>query len=162
MFSKLSNIISSKLKVHFLIWECKLWIPVCYQLYLKMRNFNVLTGSRSLSICITDTWLWVFSNVVHDSSIISYKALWLFSTDAVFPNGMQNCEEEADISGLNDKLTDGYSQSKWVAEQIITSARKRGIPAAIYRLGIKACHSWVWVAFDRENHILNRTLITLI
>lgn len=54
---------------------------------------------------------------------------------------MQNCEEEADISGLNDKLIDGYSQSKWVAEQIITSARKRGIPAAIYRLGIKACHS---------------------
>ena len=48
---------------------------------------------------------------------------------------MQDCEEEADIADLSDQLTDGYSQSKWVAEQIISSARKRGIPAAIYRLG---------------------------
>jgi thioester reductase-like protein len=54
----------------------------------------------------------------------------------VFPNGVERCEEDADISTFSDKLTDGYSQSKWVAEQIITGARKRGIPAAVYRLGI--------------------------
>lgn len=75
------------------------------------------------------------ANVVQFACTGKIKPIHYISTDAVFPNGMQNCEEEADISDLNDKLTDGYSQSKWVAEQIITSARKRGIPAAIYRLG---------------------------
>lgn len=30
---------------------------------------------------------------------------------------------------------DGYAQSKWVAEQLVTEAMARGIPAAVYRLG---------------------------
>lgn len=32
-------------------------------------------------------------------------------------------------------LTDGYSQTKWVAEQLVLKARSRGLPVAIYRLG---------------------------
>lgn len=85
-----------------------------------------------------------FPNIHFLSKLLVYKLIeyeysleiiFLCSTDAVFPNGGENCEEDADISTFSDRLTDGYSQSKWVAEQIITSARKRGIPAAIYRLG---------------------------
>ena len=34
-----------------------------------------------------------------------------------------------------DKLEDGYSQSKWVAEQLVLKAMERGLPAAIYRPG---------------------------
>lgn len=32
-------------------------------------------------------------------------------------------------------LNGGYAQSKWVAEKLITEARKRGIPCNIYRPG---------------------------
>jgi thioester reductase-like protein len=32
-------------------------------------------------------------------------------------------------------LTGGYPQSKWVAEKLVMEARKRGIPANIYRPG---------------------------
>ena len=39
-----------------------------------------------------------------------------------------------------DSLEDGYSQSKWVAEQLVINAMDRGLPAAIYRLGSLNIH----------------------
>ncbi|MEH2290126.1 thioester reductase domain-containing protein [Nostoc sp.] len=35
----------------------------------------------------------------------------------------------------------GYSQSKWVAEKLVTAARDRGLPVCIYRLGRISGHS---------------------
>ena len=57
------------------------------------------------------------------------------STDAVFPHGLSDVGEEEDVTSYADQLTDGYSQSKWVAEQLVRRAMSRGLPAAIYRLG---------------------------
>lgn len=57
------------------------------------------------------------------------------STNAVFPHGMTGCSEKFDITQLHSKLEDGYAQSKWVAEQLVTRAGQRGIPVVIYRLG---------------------------
>ncbi len=37
--------------------------------------------------------------------------------------------------------TDGYSQSKWVAEKILALGRARGIPSMVYRLGEVMPHS---------------------
>ena len=48
-------------------------------------------------------------------------------------------ENESVDSGKN--LKDGYSQSKWVAEQLIIAARSRGIPTTIYRPGMIGGHS---------------------
>lgn len=59
------------------------------------------------------------------------------STDAVFPNGLSDCSESADMSQFATQLTNGYSKSKWVAEQLVMRALKRGMPAAIYRPGEK-------------------------
>ena len=39
------------------------------------------------------------------------------------------------MSTYGDQLSDGYSQSKWVSEQLVQRAKSRGLPVVIYRLG---------------------------
>ena len=58
-----------------------------------------------------------------------------FSTDAVFPHGLKECSEDDDMTLHANSLEDGYSQSKWVAEQLVLRAMGKGLPAAIYRPG---------------------------
>lgn len=48
--------------------------------------------------------------------------------------------EESEL-GNPDELLSGYAQSKWVAEQLLLEARRRAIPATIYRPGIISGHS---------------------
>ncbi|KNC51165.1 amino acid adenylation domain-containing protein [Thecamonas trahens ATCC 50062] len=49
---------------------------------------------------------------------------------------------ETDVFPRWERLVSGYSQSKWVGEQIVALARcERGVPASIYRLGRIAPHS---------------------
>lgn len=55
------------------------------------------------------------------------------STDAVFPEGFQDCKEDANMMMYADKLVSGYAQTKWVAEQLVLHAHGRGLPAAVYR-----------------------------
>ncbi|XP_046369445.2 glycine betaine reductase ATRR-like isoform X1 [Haliotis rufescens] len=80
-------------------------------------------------------------NVLGTANIILFactgkvKPIHYISTDAVFPNGLAGCSEEDDASSYHDDLEDGYSQSKWVAEQLVKKAGKRGLPVTIYRLG---------------------------
>lgn len=53
----------------------------------------------------------------------------------MFPTGKKNCSEDENIDDYHPDLNDGYSQSKWVAEQLITRAGQKGLPVVIYRLG---------------------------
>ncbi len=50
----------------------------------------------------------------------------------------------------------GYAQSKWVAEKLVAQAGERGIPYAIYRLGLVSGHS-VSGAWNRDNLISSMT-----
>ena len=52
----------------------------------------------------------------------------------------------------NQAPLDGYSQSKWVAEMLITAARDRGIPTYIYRLGRVSGHSQTGV-FNQDDFL---------
>lgn len=51
----------------------------------------------------------------------------------------------------------GYSLSKWVAEQIVLQCRERGLPVTIYRLGTVAGHSRLGVS--NTNDLLYRLLM---
>ncbi|MBM0276633.1 amino acid adenylation domain-containing protein [Micromonospora tarensis] len=50
---------------------------------------------------------------------------------------------------------DGYSQSKWVGEQLLRAATEQGVPAAVVRLGEVAAHS-------RTGHANPRSSVTMI
>lgn len=48
---------------------------------------------------------------------------------------MKDADEDLNIENVEGKLNDGYSQTKWVAERLVTMSQSRGLPATIYRLG---------------------------
>ncbi|KAJ9141745.1 AMP-binding enzyme [Pleurostoma richardsiae] len=59
------------------------------------------------------------------------------STNGVLPPSKEGWPEDAMI-GIDDvptKLMDGYGQTKWVAEQLVQEANRRGLPVRIYRPG---------------------------
>ena len=53
-------------------------------------------------------------------------------------------------------LSDGYAQSKWVAEKLLMTARDRGIPVCIYRLGSITGHSQTGIS--QTNDLICRTI----
>ncbi|RVX75180.1 hypothetical protein B0A52_00532 [Exophiala mesophila] len=46
-----------------------------------------------------------------------------------------------DVDQVPTKLADGYGQTKWVAEQLVLEAGRRGIPVRIHRAGTISGHS---------------------
>ncbi|WP_131773932.1 non-ribosomal peptide synthetase, partial [Protofrankia symbiont of Coriaria myrtifolia] len=63
------------------------------------------------------------------------KRLWHLSTVSVLGDGPPG-PPTVDVSGRRHGLpADGYSQSKWTAEQLLERARSRGLPATVCRLG---------------------------
>ncbi|KAI0155327.1 enterobactin synthetase component F [Xylariaceae sp. FL1272] len=65
------------------------------------------------------------------------------STNGVLPNSVQGWDENAmvPIDDVPEKLLDGYGQTKWVCEQLVLEAEKRGLPARVYRPGTISGHS---------------------
>lgn len=46
-----------------------------------------------------------------------------------------------DVDKVPEKLPDGYGQSKWVAEQLVVEAGRRGVPVKVHRAGTISGHS---------------------
>ncbi|KAI6192623.1 Fatty acid synthase [Aphelenchoides besseyi] len=90
--------------------------------YQALHGINVLGSKNVLDFC-------------HRNKI---KPLHYISTDAVIPHGLEEVDEDYDISMGREKLSDGYSQSKYVAEQLVKRSQQRGLPVIIYRLGNQA------------------------
>ncbi|NEO98536.1 MAG: NAD-dependent epimerase/dehydratase family protein [Symploca sp. SIO2E9] len=72
------------------------------------------------------------------------KPVHFISTASVFSgdgySGVRFIREQENIDNGQVPFT-GYTQSKWVAEKLVTAARDRGLPVCIYRLGRISGHS---------------------
>ena len=77
------------------------------------------------------------AEIVHFCTIGKVKPLHYISSNSVLPMGSKTdiYEEDSDISLISNKLEGGYAQSKWVAEQLVYTAMKGGLPAVVYRCG---------------------------
>ncbi|ORY66614.1 AMP-binding enzyme [Pseudomassariella vexata] len=65
------------------------------------------------------------------------------STNGVLPPSTDGWTEDAviDVEDVPEKLVDGYGQTKWVAEQLVREASRRGMPVKIHRPGTISGHS---------------------
>ncbi|KAH0839107.1 hypothetical protein AYO21_04700 [Fonsecaea monophora] len=80
------------------------------------------------------------------------------STNGVLPPSRDGWDEDAmlDVDDVPEKLADGYGQSKWVAEQLVREAGRRGLPVKIHRAGTISGHSTTGAgnAWDLLNAII--------
>ena len=105
----------------------------------------ILIDKWRLCLCRTRTGIFSFVVILWLCQCITYSTYVVFvcwccgyffdSTDAVFPHKLQAVDEYYNMASCSHLLTDGYSQSKWVAEQLVLRAMERGLPATVYRLG---------------------------
>ncbi|HBB34379.1 MAG TPA: phenylalanine racemase [Cyanobacteria bacterium UBA9273] len=93
------------------------------------------------------------------ASLVHVKPVHFISTLDVFQSphyaGMSVILEQDELAHCQG-LSDGYAQSKWVAEKLVMAARTRGIPACIYRLGTIIGHSQTGAA--QTNDFIARLL----
>ncbi|RMZ84757.1 hypothetical protein DV737_g1017, partial [Chaetothyriales sp. CBS 132003] len=74
---------------------------------------------------------------------VSGATVQYISTNGVLPASQGGWPEEAmlGVEQVATKLADGYGQTKWVAEQLVVEADRRGIPVRILRAGTISGHS---------------------
>ena len=89
------------------------------------------------------------------------KPVHYISTLGVFSNTYQQTLTETEQPQWDDGLVSGYSQSKWVAEQLLITARNRGLPLCIYRPDIVLGHSQTGI-INFNDYFLCNVLLTCI
>ncbi|KAL1303784.1 hypothetical protein AAFC00_007121 [Neodothiora populina] len=80
------------------------------------------------------------------------------STNGVLPPSQEGWPEDTilDVEEVPEKLLDGYGHSKWVAEQLVLEAGRRGLPIRVMRVGTISGHSTTGAAnaWDLFNALL--------
>jgi thioester reductase-like protein len=104
------------------IYHCGAWVNALYP-YSILRQANVMGTVEVLRL----------------ATRARRKPLHYVSSTGIFPgHGYSNGHviREEDELPASEVLTTGYAKSKWVAEKLVAEARSRGVPVAIYRLGL--------------------------
>nr|WP_245940115.1 amino acid adenylation domain-containing protein [Stenomitos frigidus] len=107
--------------------------------YSALRNANVLGTETVLRLATQAKTIPVhYMSTIDVFHSADYRATPLrLETDTPL-----NCEG----------YTEGYAQSKWVAEKLVMAARDRGLPVCVYRIGMVVGHSQTG-AFQLDNLI---------
>jgi thioester reductase-like protein len=82
--------------------------------------------------------------VIRLAGQVKLKPVHYISTLSVFPlegNPEGKAFHEEDPLVYRPGLMNGYAESKWVAEKLMTTARSKGLPVVIYRVGEVIGHS---------------------
>jgi thioester reductase-like protein len=174
-----ANFEESKQKLHRALASYALWreelspriVPVVGDLSapllgLSERQFRTLAGKIDAIYHNGALVNWISSyhqlkptNVLGTQEVLrlaSYskaKPVHFISTLAVFPvlgSAEVKTIREQNVLDHGGVLYGGYTQSKWVAEKLVTIARSRGIPVCIYRPALITGHSQtgVWNTDD--------------
>ena len=100
--------------------------------YAQLRGANVVGTLSAMSLCEggkPKRFVFVSSTSVLDTE--HYVRL----SDNILANGGEGVPESDDLMGSRTKLPTGYGQSKWVSEQLVMEAGKRGLQGIIIRPG---------------------------
>lgn len=100
--------------------------------YAQMRGANVLGTLSAMSLCESGKakrFVFISSTSVLDTE--HYVRL----SDSVLAKGGEGVLESDDLQGSRKTLPTGYGQTKWVSEQLVMEAAKRGLQGAIVRPG---------------------------
>jgi thioester reductase-like protein len=126
-------------------------VPVCGdlgqpQLGLAQETWNSLAGEIDTVFHNGATVNYLFNydrmrdaNVVGTNEVLRLafegrqKAFNYVSTTFVFGWAVKKVLFETDMNADMELLDFGYSQSKWVAEQVVFEARRRGLPTRVFR-----------------------------
>lgn len=123
--------------------------------YEALKAVNILGTQEVLRLAVTN-----------GISTTRVKPVHYVSTNGVFPfeNSTVQSVRYLETSVENDweNLVDGYSQSKWVAEQMCLEARSRGLPVSILRPGNMSPSSktGIWNQDDFIYYLLKGCIFT--
>jgi thioester reductase-like protein/amino acid adenylation domain-containing protein len=109
------------------IYHCGAFVNLIYP-YPALRTANVMGTQEILKL----------------ASHLKIKPVHFISTLDVFQSphyAKMPVILEQDPLTVGEGLSDGYAQSKWVAEKLVMEARSRGIPVCIYRPATITAHS---------------------
>ncbi|MBN1993219.1 MAG: amino acid adenylation domain-containing protein [Anaerolineae bacterium] len=125
-----------------LIYHCAAYTNLVYP-YHKLKPINVLGLQEILRLAVQDKTI----PVHYVSTLAVFSAVDYFKGGVVY---------ETDELQHSDTLFNGYCRSKWVAEQLVSIARARGVPVSVYRPGSIVGHSatGVWKTGDYLSRLI--------
>jgi L-2-aminoadipate reductase len=100
--------------------------------YAQLRGPNVIATLTALTFCTigkAKKFLFISSTSVLDTE--HYVRL----SDSILSTGGQGIPESDELMGSGSALPTGYGQSKWVSEQLVLEAGRRGLKSTIIRPG---------------------------
>jgi amino acid adenylation domain-containing protein/thioester reductase-like protein len=128
------------------IYHCGALVNFVYP-YSALKPTNVLGTQEVLRLAVKAP----FKPVHYISSLSVFDSFNNFDGRTI---------QEEDWYHEPEKLFSGYAQSKWVAEQLVSAARERGLPVCIYRPAEIIGHSQtsIWNLEDYLCHLIKGCL----